>query len=57
MRRGFTILAHTIETHTQILAAAGCVGYMGEPSYNTREAPIARPLTIQFHIIQPHVVW
>ena len=28
----------------------------GEPSYNTNVAPVARPDTSQFHIIQPQVV-
>lgn len=29
------------------------VGTSGEPSYRTKDAPVARADTIQFHIIQP----
>lgn len=29
------------------------VGTSGEPSYKTKDAPVARADTIQFHIIQP----
>ena len=31
-------------------------GWNGEPSYSSSVAPLARPLTSQFHIIQPQVV-
>ena len=32
------------------------LGWKGEPSKSSRVAPEARPVTSQFHIIQPQVV-
>ena len=32
------------------------LGWKGDPSYSTSDAPLASPATSQFHIIQPVVV-
>ena len=54
--RYFALVPNTVTCSLPAMSQRIVAGARGAPSNRTTAAPIARLETIQFHIIQPHVV-